>query len=47
MHNRDQENGNTQLNSERNNINGRISKYHFMGKTKKVTWDGQRRNRTI
>jgi len=47
MHDRKQENGNTQLNSERNQVNDRISRYHFLGKAKKVIWDGARRNRTI
>ena len=47
MHDRNQDNGNTQLNTERSKVNDRISKYHFLGQTKKVTWNGQRRNRTI
>ena len=42
-----QGNGNTQLNSERNEFNKRVSKLVYMGKTKRVTWDDRRRNRTI
>ena len=40
-------NGNSQLNTERGNINKRVGRYLFLGKSKKVQWDGYRRNRTI
>jgi len=42
-----QTNGNTQLNSERSNLNNRVSKFLILGKSKKVQWDSMRRNRTI
>jgi len=40
-------NGNTQLNSERAKVNQRVSRYAMLGKSRKVQWDGVRRNRTI
>lgn len=40
-------NGNTQINNERNNLNSRVSRFRMLGKSKKVQWDGRRRNRTI
>ena len=43
----EQQNGNTQLNGERNELNKRVSKLAYLGNAKKVTWDGKRRNRTI
>ena len=43
----EQQNGNTQLNGERNELNKRVSKLAYLGNTKKVTWNGRRRNRTI
>ena len=43
----DQQNGNTQLNSERSNFNRKVSVLSILGKTKKVQWDGKRRYRTI
>ncbi len=43
----DQQNGNTQLNSERSNFNRKVSVLSMLGKTKKVQWDGRRRYRTI
>ena len=42
-----QNNGNSQLNSERENFNCRVGKKLILGKTKKVAWDSKRRNRTI
>jgi len=43
----EQTNGNTQVNTERGNFNQRVSKFKMLGKSKKVQWDGKRRNRTI
>lgn len=43
----DQTNGNTQLNSERNQLNNRVNKLNMLGKSKKVQWEGMRRHRTI
>jgi len=42
-----QQNGNTQVNSERESINHRISKYIYLGSSRKVQWDNKRANRTI
>ena len=48
MHNRsDQQNGNTQLNSEREQFNNRVSNKLFMGRTQRVIWNDRRRYRTI
>jgi hypothetical protein len=47
MQTADQTNGNTQLNSERNKLNSRVSKFHMLSKSKRVQWDGMRRHRTI
>ena len=47
MNQADQTNGNTQLNSERNQLNNRVSKLSMLSKSKKVQWDGMRRHRTI
>jgi hypothetical protein len=43
----DQINGNTQLNTERNQLNRRVNKFSMLSKSKKVIWDGMRRHRTI
>ena len=43
----DQQNGNTQLNSERASYNRKVSNLALLGNTKKVQWDGKRRYRTI
>ena len=43
----EQSNGNTQLNSERAKVNQRVSRYTMLGRSRKVYWDGVRRNRTI
>ena len=42
-----QANGNTQLNSARNEHNDRVEVKSFLGKTKKVAWTGFRRFRSI
>ncbi len=44
---KNQENGNTQLNSARNEFNDRVESKLFLGRTKKVVWTGSRRFRTI
>ena len=36
----DQTNGNTQLNTERNQLNRRVSKLNMLSKSKKIQWDG-------
>ena len=43
----EQQNGNTQLNNERNEFNKRVSSKLFMGKAKRVSWSDKRRFRTI
>jgi hypothetical protein len=43
----EQSNGNTQLNAERAKVNQRVSRYTMLGRSRKVYWDGVRRNRTI
>jgi len=47
MNTKNQTNGNTQLNAERDNLNHRVSKFVLLSKSKKVQWDGMRRHRTI
>ena len=47
MNTSDQTNGNTQLNTERNQLNRRVSKLSMLSKSKKVQWDSMRRHRTI
>ena len=47
MSTREQQNGNTQLNSERSNLNNRVSKFVLLSKSKKIQWDSMRRHRTI
>ena len=47
MQTADQTNGNTQLNTERNKLNNRVSKFSMLSKSKRVQWDGMRRHRTI
>ena len=47
MNTSDQTNGNTQLNTERNQLNRRVSKLSMLSKSKKVQWEGMRRHRTI
>ena len=41
------QNGNTQLNSERNNLNKRVEGFRLLSKTKKVQWDTKRRWRNV
>ena len=43
----EQQNGNTQLNGERNAFNKRVSSKLFMGRTQRVIWNDRRRYRTI
>ena len=45
MKNRD--NGNAQINSARNEFNDRIITISYLGRTKRVTWTGLRRFRSI
>lgn len=47
MNSEQSNNGNTQLNSERSNLNNRVSRFIMLGRSKKVLWDSRRRNRTI
>ena len=42
-----QNNGNTQLNTDRNNLNQRVSKLAYLGKSSKVQWSDKRRFRKI
>ena len=42
-----QDNGNTQLNSERENLNDRIKTKKFLGNTMRIYWNDRRRFRTI
>ena len=44
---RNQENGNTQLNQLRNEFNNRVIDKFYMGKGKRNTWNVRRRFRTI
>lgn len=44
---RKQDNGNTQLNSVRNDFNDRTSSKIYMGQGKRITWNDRRRFRTI
>ncbi len=42
-----QQNGNTQLNSIRNEFNSRTEKKKYLGTTPRVVWNNSRRFRTI
>lgn len=42
-----QNNGNTQLNNDRNNFNDKVSKLSLLGKSKKIKWSDKRRYRNI
>jgi hypothetical protein len=42
-----QHNGNTQLNSDRNDLNQKISKLKMLGNSKKIKWSDKRRYRNI
>lgn len=44
---KNQDNGNAQLNSARNEFNDRVESKLFLGRTKKVLWTGSRRFRSI
>tara|TARA_Y100001972_G_scaffold121408_1_gene165388 strand:- start:461 stop:601 length:141 start_codon:yes stop_codon:yes gene_type:complete len=44
---RKQDNGNTQLNSVRNDFNDRTASKSYMGQGKRMTWNDRRRFRTI
>jgi len=44
---KEQKNGNTQLNKERESFNDRVNRFSVLGKTKKVQWDASRRHRNI
>ena len=44
---KNQENGNTQLNSTRNEFNDRVVAKSYLGRTKRVAWIGSRRFRSI
>ena len=44
---RNQDNGNVQLNSVRNEFNDRVDVKSFLGRTKKVAWTSARRFRSI
>jgi len=43
----EQQNGNTQLNTDRNAFNQKVSKLAMLGQTKKVQWSGRRRWRNV
>ncbi len=47
INNQDQQNGNTQLNQIRSELNNRIYKKKFLGNTSRVYWNNSRRYRTI
>ena len=42
-----QNNGNTQLNTDRNDLNQKINKLKMLGNSKKVKWSDKRRFRNI
>tara|TARA_B100000497_G_scaffold100596_1_gene114127 strand:+ start:267 stop:404 length:138 start_codon:yes stop_codon:yes gene_type:complete len=44
---KNQDNGNSQLNSVRNEFNDRVINKSFLGRAKRVTWAGVRRFRSI
>ena len=45
--NNEQQNGNTQLNTDRNAFNQKVSRLSMLGKTKKVKWSDKRRWRNV
>jgi hypothetical protein len=45
--NNEQQNGNTQLNQDRNAFNQKVSKLSMLGRTKKVQWSNRRRWRNV
>ncbi len=40
-------NNKDQLNTTREEVNSRVRKLNYLGKSKRVTWSSQRRNRSI
>ena len=44
---KNQDNGNVQLNSMRNEFNNRVETKLYIGNTKRVAWTGLRRYRSI
>jgi len=40
-------NNKDQLNTAREEVNSRVSKLNYLGKSKRVAWGNQRRNRSI
>ena len=47
MSNLEQQNGHPHTNETRNQFNKTVSKYRVLGSSKKVQWDGKRRNRSV
>ncbi len=47
MKSENQKNGNSQLNGAREDSNNKVSKLSMLGKTKRVAWNANRRNRSI
>ncbi len=45
--NNEQQNGNTQLNTDRNAFNFKVSRLSMLGQSKKVKWSDKRRFRNI
>ena len=45
--NTEQQNGNIQLNAERDNFNKKVERLSMLGKTKKIKWSDRRRYRNI
>lgn len=42
-----QNNGNNQLNNEREDLNSRVKKYQTIGHSKRIFWNAKRRFRSI
>jgi hypothetical protein len=45
--NNEQQNGNTQLNQDRNSFNQKVSRLAMLGQTMKVKWSDKRRWRNV
>ena len=45
--NNEQQNGNTQLNQDRNAVNHKVSRLAMLAQTKKVKWSDRRRWRNV
>jgi len=45
--NNEQQNGNTQLNQDRNAFNQKVSRLAMLGQSAKVKWSGRRRWRNV